>query len=42
MVQKFALGSEADTGPAPKACRRMSGMPGPQGTPIKIISLKIN
>ena len=30
MVQTiFALGIEADTGPAPKACRRMSEKPGP-------------
>ena len=39
---ELTLGSEADTGPAPKACRRMSGKPGPQGTPMKIINLIIN
>src|ERR1700761_4654469 len=37
----FALGIATDTGLAPNACRRMSGKPGPQGTPLFKLQLLV-
>jgi hypothetical protein len=36
-VEFEALGIAAGTGPALKACRRMSAKPGPQAMPISVV-----